>query len=560
MISRNNRLSVVTRRSILECALWGGATWGTGTLRAFGAGAGSPVVETTSGKVRGATHDGVNAFKGIPYGAPADGERRFLPPQKPAPWADIRDALRYGPIAIQTLDTMEGDPELSALQVGRNTAAGHERSENCLVLNVWTPAINDGRKRPVMIRCHGGGFENGMGDSDWTDGTHLARKHDVVVVSFNHRLNAFGFLYLGEHGAERYADAGNVGMLDIVAVLQWVRDNIAAFGGDPGSVTILGCSGGGSKVSALMAMPGAAGLFHKAIVESGSLCRVMPREDAARTTREVMAELGLTPGQIDRLVRVPALDLLAATRTVSAARAKNGKLLAERQLWEPVVDGRSLLRHPFEPDAPALSATVPLMVGTTMDEETLMGLSHPELFSLDMAGLPSQVKRLGIPDAKLASVIEAYRAGRPDTPASDTLFAMARDRYERVDAILQAERKSAQGIAPAFMYLFAWKTPSRYKAIHCAQVPFEFDNADQAPGYRGKTPDPRYRQLADNTSAAWVAFACTGNPSHPGLPQWKPYTVKDRATMVLDYKCELVNDPLRQERLAMEPFGPGPQG
>jgi para-nitrobenzyl esterase len=427
----------------------------------------------------------------------------------------------------------------------------HQSSENCLVLNVWTPAVGYGRKRPVMVWCHGGGFSIGMGDGDWFDGTNLARKHDVVVVTINHRLNIFGFLYLGNLGGEKYANSGNVGMLDIVEALQWVRDNIARFGGDPGNVTIFGESGGGAKVSTLMAMPLANGLFHKAIVESGSYyLRAIEREDADRAARNVLTRLNLSPAQLARLHEVSATKLLEAMRNTNVF-LKDGDLLGFIGTFAPVVDGRSLPRHPFDPDAPEVSASVPMIIGTTKDE--VRGIAEPKLFSLDMAGLRDEVEKRRIADASVDRIIAAYRATRPGASPSDIFFAIATDITLRKNAILQAERKSAQRTASAYMYLFTWETPDvRYKSCHEMEIPFVFDNLEMAPGLRGMASDPRRYNLAEKMSAAWVAFARTGNPNHPGLPEWKPYDSIDRATMILNYTCETVNDPLREDRLAMK--------
>ncbi len=256
-------------------------------------------VETNCGKIRGTADNGVNVFKGIPYAESPEGDGRFRAPRQLKPWTGVRDAFEFGNRAMQDDNAFGLNPALVKLFAGR---ALPPMSENCLVLNVWTPAVNDGRKRPVMFWCHGGAFISGSGDSPWYDGTNLCRRGDVVVVTINHRLGAFGYLHLGEFG-EEFAASGNAGMLDIVAALQWVRDNIAAFGGDAGNVTIFGESGGGAKVSVLMAMPAAHGLFHKAIIQSGPAVQMASRDDASETARQLLAELELSASEGWRAAR-----------------------------------------------------------------------------------------------------------------------------------------------------------------------------------------------------------------------------------------------------------------
>jgi para-nitrobenzyl esterase len=551
---QRSSMRIFTRRSILGYASVYGVLAACPWRASSASTTGSPIVETTVGKVRGSAEGGVMVFKGIPYGASTAGKNRFIPPKRPKPWIGVRDALSYGPMAPQDVSTPNeraAFDEGAVLLKGNMDDQGHHLGEDCLVLNVWTPGLDVGRKRPVMVWCHGGGFSGGVGDADWHDGTHLARKHDVVVVNFNHRLNIFGFLYLGEFDGEKYADSGSVGMLDIVAVLQWVRDNIAEFGGDPGNITIFGESGGGAKVSTLMAMPATKGLFHKAIVESGSGFRGVPKEAAARTARDVLTHLNLRPDQLSRLHEVPTALLLEAKGKVAAA-ANDGSLQGGPELFAPVIDGRSLRQSIFAPAAPLESADIPMIVGTNKDEARIFGLVNPKLFSLDDAGLRAQMRPMGIPDSRADDLIRAFRSTHPDSSPSDLFFAMATEAGFRRDAILQAERKSAVG-TPAYMYQFAWEAPGgRYRSGHGVEVPFVFDNPDLAPGLRGSAPDPRYFELAEKTSSAWTAFARTGNPSHPGLPEWKPYGVKNRATMVLKYNCELINDPQREDRIAIE--------
>jgi para-nitrobenzyl esterase len=544
----------LTRRRFLEYALLGGACF---TASARSRENSQPIVKAPAGTVRGRTEGGILSFKGIPYGAPTGAENRFQPPKKVVPWAGIRDAGEFGPRAIQKLLDLEAvNSAPLKLAVGLCSPDANKFGEDCLRLNIWAPKLRPGHTHPVMFWCHGQGFSGGSGDLPWLDGGNLARKHDVVVVSINHRLNLFGFLYLGDVAGPEYADSGNVGMLDIVAALRWVRDNIAPFGGDPDNVTIFGQSGGGAKVSVLLAMPAAKGLFHKAIVQSGSLIRTLTRDEATLVTKQVLNELKISPERAGELRYVSAARLLQALESVRESERLD-VVDRERRFFNPVVDGRSLPSQPWDPIAPAISAHVPLMVGTTANEGTLLAMVDPGLFSLDDATMRGQLKVLGLSDAQVTRVVGAYRATRSAASPIDLFFAIASDRLFRMQAIKQAERKVEQGRAPVFMYLFAWTAPAfggKYKAFHGLEQPFAFDNLDAAPGVWDAKRDPRCDELADKISGVWVAFARTGNPNHPKLGGWEPYTLKDRQTMIFNFACEQVNDPNREDRLAMDGF------
>lgn len=493
----------------------------------------TPIVETSSGKVRGVIQAGTHTFRGIPYGASTAGSNRFMPPRKPEPWTGVRDAFQNGPSAPQ----LGGPPNALILNHKEPAVQG----EDCLVINVFTPGVNDGRKRPVMVWLHGGGFASGAGAAHSFDGTYLARSGDVVVVSVNHRLNIFGYLYLAEAGGEKYADSGNVGLLDVVAVLQWVRENIAQFGGNPGNVTLFGQSGGGLKISALLAMPPAKGLFHKAIIESGSLLKGVHREDAGKTTERILAKLNYQPNQVDELQKLPVDRLLAAIDNRGAAPGTLPLTLA------PVVDGRSLPGDPFDPAAPEISADVPLIIGTVNTEGTFFTPPDSPLFSLDETALRNRLMpRFGDATDKL---IGLYRTEMPSASPSEIYFMIT---AFPAAAITQAERKVSQGKAPVYMYLFTWETPvegGKRHSPHTIELPFVFDNPLEQPEEVGNGPE--LQPLAEKMSGAWAAFAHTGNPSTAGSPKWLAYSVTERATMIINNEWKLANDPRRDVRMIM---------
>jgi para-nitrobenzyl esterase len=532
----------LSRRAMLKFSLTGAGAVATGSLLntlagtrpIFAADAApgnrQPVVETTEGKVRGYAADEILIFKGIHYGASTAGPNRFLPPRKPEAWSGVRDMFEYGASAPQLSATSR-----RALPITAGYAYGKSlpMNEDCLVLNVFTPAA-DKAKRPVMVWLHGGAFTYGQGGNSVYDGTNLARHHDVVAVSLNHRLNLFGFMQLEEVAGKEYAASGNASMLDLIAALQWVHDNISAFGGDPGNVTIFGESGGGGKVSALLAMPKAKGLFHKAIVESGSFIRMMPREDAVKNTEKVLAQLGLKGNTIGQLQQLPMERLIEASRDAQ---------------WQPVVDGQLLPRHPFDPTAPEISADVPMLVGSN-ETETVFFLGADEtLFSLDEAGLRTRLKPTTGDAAE--DIIAIYRKARPNATPSDLFFLITSDQRIRMGAITQAERKAALGGAPAYMYFLTWKAPidgGKWRTPHTLELPFVFETYDKAT-VTGTGSERRI--LGDRVSGAWAAFARNGNPNHKGLPLWKPYASSERATMIFDNECRVVNDPSHDELQAI---------
>ena len=498
-------------------------------------------VETSAGRVRGYLENKVQVFKGVPYGASTAGKNRFMPPQKPQAWTGVKDAFEYGPRAPQIVG---GEPE-EMLPTDPREAQG----EDCLVLNIWTPNAARGQKKPVMVWFHGGGFANGSGSYGIYSGQELARKHDVVAISVNHRLNVFGFLYLAEYGG-KWAQASNAGMLDGVRALEWIKENIDAFGGDPNNVTIFGQSGGGGKVSTLMAMPSAKGLFHRAIAESGANVTGIPKAQAVRTTEQVLAKLNIKPDQLDRLQQVSTGQLLDAIRPPQGAPVIGGGLN-----FGPVVDGTSLPRAPFDPSAPAESASVPFLTGTTATEITFF-TPDAQLMPIDDATFVTRVKDLlKVDDAKAKDVIALYRRNAPGRDNIDLFLRMSTDAsFFRSGVETQAERKTEQKRAPVYVYRFEYYSPvrgGRLKAMHCMEIPFVFDNLEAGKIYTGISPAAQ--KLADQMSAAWVAFARSGNPSHKGIPQWTAFNETNRPTMVFSEKqTRLVNDPGHDERLALK--------
>ena len=491
--------------------------------------------ETTSGRIYGLVNDGIRQFKGVPYGAPTGGSNRFKPPQKPVPWSGPRECIGYAQVSPQVPTPISHAYGL-LLQLDLAAAIGGI-GEDCLHLNIWTPGLRDGAKRAVMVSFHGGGFAIGSGNGAIYDGAQLAKQGDAVVVTVTHRLASLGYLNLVDVGApEEFAFAGVAGLMDLVAALEWVRDNIAEFSGDPGRVMIFGQSGGGWKTSALLGAPSAKGLFHRAAVQSGSMLRVLTREESARISAAFVGALGLTKDSIADIATLPWQQLVAAQTAIGALA------------FGPVLDGIFLPHHPFDPAAPAESAGIPLIVSTTLDDAGLF-LNN---FELNENGLKAVLQtRYG--DAGKA-MLKLYRGGwsrRGKWHEKSPFLLQAQivtDSGFRRFAYSQAERKAVQGGAPVWMYQWDWAPPAydgRFGALHAIDVPASFGNVREAIVGAGMSAGHR---LCDQLSAAWVAFAKTGNPNNTLVPDWPAFEPKSRAVMIFDDPVRIVNDPNREIR------------
>ncbi len=506
-------------------------------------------VKTAYGRLRGTRRGDLATFKGIPYAGPVSGENRFKAPPPLEPWVGVRDALTPGPPSFQPGPRADEPP----------------CSENCLVLNVWTPAV-DQRRRPVMFYNHGGGFVVGSGSTWYQDGSNLARQYDVVVVANNHRLGLLGYLFLADLAGEEYATSGNQGILDIAASLKWVHENIEAFGGDPHNVMVFGESGGGAKTSCIYALPMAKDYFNKASIESGPGVRMTPRDIATETTRMVLSELGLSDKEVLKLKDVPAEKLVEVQGAVARKAPGNLTLSGGRKGmvgdrpggFGPVVDGTYLPHHPFDPTAPAMSKDKPLMVGTNKDEMAFFYWERKanDLFTLTDDGLKSRLTEEFGSDAD--RILSTYRKSRPGASPADLYIAITTSRAMWLGSIEIAEKKFEQGGAPVYMYMFTHEsnlivpgTNHRLGAAHATEIWYKFDNVDLE-GPDPKRPsligtDPDREKTARNMSEMWATFARAGNPGAKGQPYWPAYTPQRRATMMIDAQCKVEDDPFGQE-------------
>jgi para-nitrobenzyl esterase len=524
---KHNSAREVDRRSFIQTVALGAGVTGASMLfrRATLAttfAPDSPVATTKAGRVRGYADNGINVFKGIRYGADTTG-RRFMAPIPPESWPEVRNALAYGPASPQ------------------QSRSSERTSEDCLFLNVWTPGLRDGRKRPVMFYIHGGAYANGSGSSPLYDGVRLCRRGDVVVVTINHRLNAFGYLYLARFGGPEFADSGNAGQLDLVMALQWVRDNIGEFGGDPNKVMVFGQSGGGAKIATLMATPQASGLFHRAATMSGQQVTASGALNATLRARTILDALKLTPEHAAEIRKLPAERLVEVLGTRDPVLPFGGVSFA------PVLDERSLQRHPFYPDAPAQSAQIPMIIGNTHDETRAFLGGDASNFTLTWEQLPDKLIPNMRVDIQPEVVIAEYRRLYPHYSASDVFFAATTAGRSWRGAIIEAEERAKSG-SPAYAYQLNWATPKdggKFGAPHASDIQLVFDNIDK-PGASaiGATAQP----MADQMSETFIAFARTGNPNHKLIPRWLNYTLPRRQTMVFDVPSHLEDDPRGAER------------
>ncbi len=548
-----------SRREILACAP---AVLAGRRVLAQPGGAAFAEAKTSAGVVRGIAGSGLVTFRGIPYAGPVSGANRFKAAPPLRPWAGVRDAVEFGAPSWQP-GQRRGEPAMA---------------EDCLFLNVWTPAV-DRKRRPVMFYSHGGGFTTGSAASAYQDASGLARTFDVVVVSTNHRLGLMGYLYLGDLGGEEYATSGNQGLLDIRDGLRWVHENIEAFGGDPANVMIFGESGGGAKTSCLYALPSAAPYFNKASIESGPGIRMMPREAAAETTRMVLQHLGIGSSEWRKILEVPADQLVAAQ--VALEQKGGGPLTmsgGRRGIggggrpggFGPVVDGTVLPRHPFDPVAPEVSKNKPLIVGYNRDETVFFFQQqrNTEVFNLTEPALKERLAKELPTGADL--VFDTYRKSRPGASPADLYIAITTARMIGMGAVTIAERKLAQGGAPVYMYIFTYEsqalvpgTQHKVGAAHALEIPFKFYRVDPPPA-PGASPQrgmmsvsgAEAEKTAHNMAEMWSTFARTGRPAAKGQPSWPAYTLARRETMEINAQCRVVEDPYAAERRMWEKLEP----
>jgi para-nitrobenzyl esterase len=503
------------------------------------------IVETTAGRVLGVIEEDVLAFKTIPYAASTAGENRFLPPRPPIPWTGTRDCTVFAGRAPQSGLAPVPRPELADFSGAPDVSP---ETEDCLTVNVWTRGTGAAAARPVMVWFHGGAFAYGNANAPRLRGSRLAARNDVVVVSVNQRLNIFGHLDLSEFGDAPFRHSGNAGTLDMIAALEWVRDNIDRFGGDPGNVTIFGESGGGAKVSTLLAMPRAVGLFHRAIIQSGAAVRLRTRDRALALTECVLRHLGSSGSSIQALQTVSVDQLLAAVRPAELAIGPSATPLFDRYPFGPVVDGDVVPAQPFDPVAPELSADVPLIIGDMKDETANFLAADDRVWNRTLTEEQMRERVAAIAGSDTGRVLELYRRLYPGLDPAERLIAITTDCNFRIRSLVLAQRRAEKARGPVWMYSFEWETPvldGRLKSPHAMDVPFTFNTLDLTNATAGSVAA---QTLSDTMSSVWAAFARTGTPRHKSIPDWPRYERRVRATLILDKECRIENDPRGEGR------------
>ncbi|HVF17236.1 MAG TPA: carboxylesterase family protein [Steroidobacteraceae bacterium] len=519
---------MISRRNFISA----GAVLTLGTLSsrlAFAQTGRDPLVEIAQGRVRGRiATNGVHVFKGMRYAAAAAGPLRFMPPTPPPTWAGVQDAFDYGDQSPQARGSL---------------AASQAMSDDCLRINVWTPALDTG-KRPVLLWFHGGGFEAGSGSSPLYDGTRIARRGDVVIATINHRLNVFGHCYLGGVLGNDFAQSGNVGYLDLIASMKWVKENISRFGGDPNNVMIYGQSGGGRKVSLCYAGKDAQGLYHKGVVQSGSHLKVQTTEQANTLTESLLKELGIAKSDARKLQTLDVEALSAAQRRVITAAGSR---------FSPVMDGMTFTAHPFLPDAPKISNHLPMMLGTNRTELTNQMGRVPGIFEMNEAQAKERLQAF-LKEADINEAYDIFKASRPQANPSEVFFTIASARgYVRDQTIMAEQRVKAGGSGKTYVYHLTWRQPvegGRRVSQHSLDLPFVFDNVAAAPHMTGPETE-QTRAMVDAMANSWLAFARSGDPNNASVPTWAPYDLTRRNTMLFDVPSQAVDDPHKAERVFM---------
>ena len=499
------------------------------------------VANTQYGKVRGFILRGIHTFLGIPYGADTSGSNRFMPPQKPNPWTETRPAVWWGNTAPQIMDNRYANQYASFVDHWNYD----DVSEDCLRVNVWTPAL-DQKKRPVILWLHGGGYTNGNAvEQDGYHGENLSRFGDVVFCSINHRLGALGYSQLSAAGG--HPASGNVGNLDMVASLEWIRDNISNFGGDPGNVTIIGQSGGGSKVTTLMNMPSAKGLFHKAVALIGSSLSGTNKEFAEKVGLKIMEEAGLKPGDIKGLQKLSWREYIDVANKAAAKMGDEAKRMnIARAGFSPVGDGQYLTSGDFFKDSSHFSADIPLLINTTFHEQS-PSRTDALLETITLSGVKEKLK-IRFAD-QTSNIVDAYAKNFPEAKPIE-IWALINS--NRKNAIATANVKSGQKKAPVYVSWFGWQPPlfdGRMRAFHCDDICFWFYNTDLMLTHTGGGKRPR--ALSEKMAKSFLNFARTGNPNGGGLPNWKPYTAEKGETMILNDQSVLALDPDREARKSL---------